>query len=271
VIPGVPDGSSLGLTVFLKSNQKAKCLIDFDGSLEDIRRLQVALSQNAKGLTCPTHHLVETWGGVNQQPPVHPFRLFKQFWGWTKSTSFSLAQGCFFSASKFSPLTSILPSPSYLHHLISCSLHLQSLKKLPSLSSTNLRGNVRHKAWGRWSAQHWRTWRGEGKRSTSSQMQNWEKKGKFPPFSTFFSSLWFFFSLCFFFFSSTWEEEDVIIFFFQFLFLLKAKKVMTQACHCLFFFLLFFVTNKATTTSLLLSQNFPLLPTSPLSFFVLML
>jgi hypothetical protein len=45
----------------------------------------------------------------------------------------------------------------------------------------------------------------------------------------------------------------------------EAKKAMTQVCRCLLFlFLSFFVVNKAMTTSLLPSQNFPLLPTSPL-------
>jgi hypothetical protein len=36
----------------------------------------------------------------------------------------------------------LLPPPSYLHHLISCSLHLQSLRELPSLSSIELQGDV---------------------------------------------------------------------------------------------------------------------------------
>ncbi len=43
-------------------------------------------------------------------------------------------------------------------------------------------------------------WRGESKKSASSQMQKWEKKSKLPPSSAFYFSLWFFLSLCFFFF-----------------------------------------------------------------------
>ncbi len=127
---------------------------------------------------------------VNQQPPVHQFRmrLFKLFWRWTTNTTSSPAQGF------FSPLLCPKIFPTYLPHLISRSLHRQSLEELPIMSSSNLRGDARHKAWGRW--------RRKGKRSASSQMQNWEKKGKLLPFSAFF------FPLCFLFFSSTWEEED---------------------------------------------------------------
>jgi len=129
-----------------------------------------------------------------------------------------------FSASKFSPLTSILPSPSYLYHLISCSLHLQSSRELPSLSSTNLRGNVRHKAWGRWSAQHWRTWRGEGKRSTSSQMQNWEKKLS-SLLSLHFFLLYDFFSLrVFFSFLLLEKKKTSSSFSFSFCFYLKWRR-----------------------------------------------
>ncbi len=56
-------------------------------------------------------------------------------------------QGIFFgpsSAPKISPPT-YLP-PSYLPHLISHSLHLQSSGELPSLNSTELQGDMRHKA-----------------------------------------------------------------------------------------------------------------------------
>jgi len=51
-----------------------------------------------------------------------------------------------FSAPKFSPptyfLPSYLPPPSYLPHLMSYSLHLQSLEELMSLSSIEFRGDV---------------------------------------------------------------------------------------------------------------------------------
>jgi hypothetical protein len=46
--------------------------------------------------------------------------------------------------------------PSYLLHLISRSLHHQSLGGLSSLSSTDFWENARHKVWGRWRAQCWR-------------------------------------------------------------------------------------------------------------------
>jgi hypothetical protein len=58
-----------------------------------------------------------------------------------KTYSFPLPRdfSAFFSASKFS-------HPTYLPHLISRSLHLQSLGELLSLSSTKFQGDVRHKA-----------------------------------------------------------------------------------------------------------------------------
>jgi len=124
---------------------------------------------------------------------MHQFRMrpFKLFWGWTKNTSSSPAQGF------FSPLFYPKIFPSYLPHLIYSSLHLQSSGKPPSLSSTKLQGNVntRLEEGGELNIQG--MWRGESKRNTSSQMHKREKKGKLLPFSTFFSFLWFFFSLCF--------------------------------------------------------------------------
>jgi hypothetical protein len=62
------------------------------------------------------------------------------------------------------------------------------------------------------------TWRGEGKRGASFQMQKQEKKGKLPPFFAFFF-------LCFFFF---WLEKKKtttmgIFFSFVFLFLFEMK------------------------------------------------
>jgi len=82
-------------------------------------------------------------------------RLFQSFWGWTKNTSSSPTQGFFNTllCPKFFP--SYLPRPSYLPHLISRSHHLQNSKELPSMNSIELWGDVRHKAWGRWIAQHW--------------------------------------------------------------------------------------------------------------------
>ncbi len=64
------------------------------------------------------------------EPKAHPLPLPRDFLGP-------------FFAPKFSPNT-YLPC-CYLPHLISCLLHI-----------TKLRGDVRHKAWGRWRAQHWR-------------------------------------------------------------------------------------------------------------------
>jgi hypothetical protein len=73
------------------------------------------------------------WGHLRcfgDEPKTHPLPLPKDFLGP-------------FFAPKFSPNT-YLPC-CYLPHLISCLLHI-----------TKLRGDVRHKAWGRWRAQHWR-------------------------------------------------------------------------------------------------------------------
>jgi len=62
------------------------------------------------------------------------------------------------------------PPPSYLPHLISRSLHLQSLGEFPSLSSTKLRRdiNTRLEEGGKLNVEG--MWRGESKRSASSQM-----------------------------------------------------------------------------------------------------
>jgi len=88
------------------------------------------------------------------------------------------------------------PPPSYLPHLISCSLHLQSLKEFMSLSSIEFRGNVdtRLEEGGEFNVEG--IWRGKSKRSASSQMQ----KGKKITFSTFLFLLYdiFFFVVFFF-------------------------------------------------------------------------
>ncbi len=133
-------------------------------------------------------------------------RPFKLFWGWTKNTSSSPAQGffCPFLCPKIFP--SYIPPPSYLPHLISRSLHFQSSGELPSLSSTELRGDVdtRLEEGGELNAKG--MWRGESKRSASSQMQKQKKKGKLPPFfAYFFFSTSFFFVL---FFSYVWKKKD---------------------------------------------------------------
>ncbi len=86
----------------------------------------------------------------------------------------------------------LLPRPSYLPHLISRSFHLQSLGEFPSLSSTELRGdvNTRLEKGGELNVEG--MWRGENKKNASSQMQ------KLPPFFACFSFSTIFFSLCFF-------------------------------------------------------------------------
>jgi len=70
---------------------------------------------------------------------------------------------------------SYLPPPSYLSHLISCSLHLQSLEELMSLNSIEFRGHVdtRLEEGGEFNVEG--IWRGKSKRSVSSQMQKGEK------------------------------------------------------------------------------------------------
>jgi hypothetical protein len=58
--------------------------------------------------------------------------------------------------SSYLPLPPSYLPPTYLPQLISRSPHLQNLGELPSLSSKKLQGDVKHKAWRRWRAQHWR-------------------------------------------------------------------------------------------------------------------
>jgi hypothetical protein len=75
---------------------------------------------------------------------------------------------CPFFCPKIFP--SYLPPPSYLPHFISRSLHFQSSEELSSLSSTELRGDVdtRLEEGGELNVEG--MWRGESKRSVSSQM-----------------------------------------------------------------------------------------------------
>ncbi len=158
---------------------------------------------------------------MNQQPPVHQFRIrpFKLFWGWTKNTSSSLAQGF------FSPLLcpKIFPSYLLLPPLLPPSPHFP-LTPSPKFSRTwvaqsfEKTWDIRLEEGGELNVE--RMWRGESKRSASSQMQKRKKKGKLFPFTAFF----FFsmvFSLCFFFFflclrirrcqgESTWNKRAEI-------------------------------------------------------------
>ncbi len=72
----------------------------------------------------------------------------------------------------------LLPTspPSYLLHLISCSLHLQSSVELPSLSRTDLQRDIDTRLEEGEEPNVERMCRGENKRSTSSQMQKRKKK-----------------------------------------------------------------------------------------------
>ncbi len=103
------------------------------------------------------------------------------------------------------------------------------------------------------------TCRGEGKRSASSQMQKWEKKGKLLPFSTLFFLLYGFFfpfllsSFCL---CLKWRRrwhKCVVIFSFSFV----TNKVMITSLLSLPKFSFFQVeAKKTTTTSLLMSLFF---------------
>jgi hypothetical protein len=88
------------------------------------------------------------------------------------------------------------------------------------------------------------TWRGEGKKRASSQMQKQEKKGKFPPFSTFFCS----FFMCFFFCLRRRRCHHLLLSFFIFVWSEEGDDAIMPL---LFLFLFFFVMNKVMTTSLL--------------------
>jgi hypothetical protein len=102
------------------------------------------------------------WAGVNQQPSVHQFRI-TPFWGWTKNTSSSPAQGFFNPLmcpkffSSYLPTSPLLP-PSYLPHLISRSLHSKAQEMWNTRLEESGEFNIEEK------------WIEEGKRNTSSQM-----------------------------------------------------------------------------------------------------
>ncbi len=119
---------------------------------------------------------------------------FKPFWGWTRNTSSSPTHGF------FSPFFCPKIFPSYLLHLISRSFHSRAWESSQAWVAHSFEEtwNTRLEEGGELNVEG--MWRGESKRSTSSQMQKWEKKGKLLPFSTFFSSLWFFFLCVFLFF-----------------------------------------------------------------------
>ncbi len=108
-----------------------------------------------------------------------------------------------FFAPKFSPPTYSPPPPtsltSFLAHSISKARESSWAWVAPSFEET---WDTRLEEGGEFNVEG--MWRGESKRSDSSQMQKSKKKGKLPPFSAFF-----FFSMVFLFFSYTWEEENV--------------------------------------------------------------
>jgi hypothetical protein len=81
--------------------------------------------------------------GVNQQPPVHQFRMrsFKPFWEWTQNTSSSPPQE-FFSPFLY---PKIFPSPSYLsppspHLLFTSSVHSISKKHKKTTKKSQEKG-----------------------------------------------------------------------------------------------------------------------------------
>jgi hypothetical protein len=76
---------------------------------------------------------------------------FKSFWDELKMHPLFLPR--VFLVIFFSPIFS---PPTYLPHLISHLLYHHSSRKHLNVNSSELRGNARHKAWGRWKAQHWR-------------------------------------------------------------------------------------------------------------------
>ncbi len=132
------------------------------------------------------------WGRSSRfgdEPKTHPLALPRDF-----SAPVSAPK---FSPHTYSPRPTYFP-PSYLPHLISCSLHLQSLEELMSLSNIEFRGDVdtRLEEGGELNVEG--IWRGKSKRSASSQMQ----KGEKITFSTFLFLLYdlFFFVVFFFFF-----------------------------------------------------------------------
>ncbi len=100
------------------------------------------------------------------------------------------------------------------------------------------------------------TWKGESKRSASSQMQKWEKKGKLPPFSAiFFFSMVFCFCVFFFLLEKKTLKKTPSSSSFIFLFLFETKKAITQACFCLLF-LLFFVYEQGNNNKFVIVPKF---------------
>ncbi len=157
------------------------------------------------------------------EPETHPLPMPKDF-----STPFS--------ASKLSP-------PTYLPHLISCSLHLKNSKKFSSLNSIELQRDVRHKAWGRWKGQCWKN----VERSALKECGKEKVRGALHPKCkskrrqvTSLLFLHFFSVLSFLFFCL---RKDAIIFFFHvfvsylppphvfFCVIVATKKATTTCCH----------------------------------------
>ncbi len=165
--------------------------------------------------------------GVNQQPPVHQFRTrpFKPFWDEPKTHPLLLPRD-------FQPLS--LPQnfpPSHLSHLISYSLHCHSSRELQSLNNLKLKGDVRHKAWGRWKARHLRSM--ERRRQKEHFIPNTETREERQA-PSLLSLLCIFFSSMFF-FSFAWEEDDnmgVVFFFCFFCFYLKRSNNNKRKIKC---------------------------------------
>ncbi len=119
---------------------------------------------------------------------MHQFRMrpFKSFWGWTKKHIMFPYPGIFQHPSlpqnfPFLPTS----APSYL---TSFPVHAISRAQKSSWAwvaqSFEEMWNTRLEEGGEFNVEQ--MWKGEGKRSASSQMQKQEKRAKLPPFSTFF-------------------------------------------------------------------------------------
>ncbi len=179
---------------------------------------------------------------VNQQPPVHQFRMraIQAVLGMNqKHILFPLPRdfSAPFSAPKFSPPT-YLPTP----HTSLTSFRAHSISKAQNNSrawlahSFEKTGDTRLEEAGELNVEG--TWRGESKRSASSQIQMREKKGKLSPpfFAFFFFSIVFCF--CFFFFFLLLEKKRRHVFFFHFFNLCLKRRRRWHKCVVVFCFLL---------------------------------
>jgi hypothetical protein len=105
------------------------------------------LEPSRPGLEWTSSHQCSSSSRFDNEPKTHPLPLPRDF-----SAPFSAPKFSF--PTYFPPL---LPTyPLYLPHLIFHSFHFQSMGELPTLNSIELWGDMKHKAWGRWRAQHWR-------------------------------------------------------------------------------------------------------------------